>query len=111
MMIRNLSPRAAESINDGMNKRPYLQCAFEVSRRSDTQKIIYYGIAVHLYSFFSNCSAAYIVPYGVDEDTFVAWQLRRIGFTKTVRRYEMPSMEDLFGVVMRLIDEESNAKD
>lgn len=108
MVVRNLSPQIAELICHGMKKRAYLQCAFEVSRRSDIQSAIYYELAEQWYSFSSNRSAAYFLPYGADDDPVAAWRLRRLGFTEIERFDEMPSMEDTFFLVLRLLDEEAN---
>lgn len=110
MMVRNLSVQIAESICKGMNKRAYLQFAFEVSRRSEIQNAIYYGMAEHWYRFSSSRSAAYYLPFGADDDPVATWRLRRLGFTDIERRDEMPSMEDTFFLLMRLLDEETNPK-
>ena len=109
MIVRNLSPQIAESICHGMNKRNYLQCAFEVSRRSEIQRVFYSEFAERWYSFYSNRSAAYFLPYGADDDPFAVWQLRRVGVTEIVRRDEMPSMEDTFFLTMLLMDKGANS--
>lgn len=46
LMVRNLSTQVADLICYGMEKRAYLQCAFEVSRRSDIQNAIYYQLGI-----------------------------------------------------------------
>lgn len=111
MVVRNLSAQIAESICRGMQKRDYLRCAFEVSRRNEIQRAIYYELAERWYSFSSNRSAAYFLPFGADDDPVAAWHLRRLGFTEIERLDEMPSMEDTFFLVMRLMDEEASSKD
>lgn len=111
MVIRNLSPRIAESICGAMQKKDYLQCAFEVSRRKKLQTAIYFELAERWYSIFSNQSVAYYVPYGADDDPIVAWRLRRLGFVEIRRCDDLPSSEDIFLLLMHLSDEEANAKE
>jgi hypothetical protein len=110
MMVRNLSVQIAESICQGMEKRANLQFAFEVSRRSGIQNAIYYGLAERWYKFSSSRSVAYYLPFGADDDPVTTWRLRRLGFRDIERRDEMPSMEDTFFVLMRLLYEETNPK-
>lgn len=111
LVVRNLSTQAAESICRRFKKCHYLKCAFEVSRHNDIHYAIYYQLAERWYSLFSNHAAAYWVPYGFEEDSLAPINLRRAGFTEIARRDELPSLEDTFFLVTRLIDEEHNPKD
>lgn len=110
MVIRSISPRIAESICCGMQKKDYLQCAFEVSRRNNLQNAIYFELVDCWYSIFSKRSVAYFVPYGADDDPIEAWRLRRLGFSEIRRSDDLQSYENIFLWSMLLIDEEANAK-
>lgn len=110
MVIKNLSPQIAELICDAMQKRDYLECAFNVSRAQKLQTAIYFEMVERWYSIFSRHSVAYFVPYGADDDPIVAWRLRRLGFSDIRRSDDLPSNEDTFLMLMHLMDEEANAK-
>ncbi|MFZ2266985.1 MAG: hypothetical protein WAV95_05335 [Azonexus sp.] len=107
MVVRNVSTQIAESICHGMDKRSYLQCAFEISRRSDLQSAIYYDLADRCYLFSSMRSAAYFLPSGAEDDVVAIWRLRRLGFKEIERLDDMPSMEDTFLLMMHLMDNKS----